>query len=82
MSTLRGITFETCSDKGPRAHGRVETRIRMLQEVLERYDVKGLKLHSRKWSNIEFSSFLSFRLQLKMFDYDTCMHIPTCNKCI
>ena len=54
----------------------------MLQEVLERYDVKGLKLHSRKWSNIEFSSFLSFRLQLKMFDYDTCMHIPTCNKSI
>ena len=49
VAKQRGITFKTCPAQGHNAHGRIEARIKMLQEALERSDVKGIKLHSLGW---------------------------------
>ena len=52
ISRERGITFLTCAAQGHNAHGRVERRIRMIQECLERSQMKGLKLHSLGWQTV------------------------------
>ena len=49
IAKQRGITFKTCSAQGHNQHGRVEARIKMLQDAFERSDVKGIKLHSLGW---------------------------------
>ena len=41
ISKQRGIKFETCSAQGHSEHGRIEARIKMIQEVFERSGVKG-----------------------------------------
>ena len=52
VSKLRGIRFETCASQGHNAHGRVEARIKMLQEAFIRSDMKGVKLHSLGWQSL------------------------------
>ena len=52
LAKQRGITFETCVAQGHSAHGRVEARIKMLQEALERSDMKGFRLHSLGWQTL------------------------------
>ena len=41
-----GIAFETCLPQGHWEHGRVERRIRMLQESLDRSGMKGTRCHA------------------------------------
>ena len=41
-----GIAFETCPPQGHWEHGRVERRIRMLQESLDRSGMKGTRCHA------------------------------------
>lgn len=52
VARQRGIRFETCSSQGHNAHGRVEARIKMLQEAFQRSDMKGIKLHSLGWQSL------------------------------
>ena len=46
LSVDYGITFETCLPQGHWEHGRVERRIRMLQESLDRSGMKGTRCHA------------------------------------
>ena len=48
----RGIYFETCLPQGHYQHGRVERRIRMLQESLERSDMKKSRCTATGWQTI------------------------------
>ena len=41
-----GINFQVCLPQGHWEHGRVERRIRMLQESLERSGLKGIRCHA------------------------------------
>ena len=52
VSKLRGIKFETCASQGHNAHGRVEARIRMLQEALQRSGLVEIKLYSLGWQSL------------------------------
>ena len=52
ISRERGVTFQTCVSQGHSAHGRVERRIRMIQECLDRSGLKATKLHSLGWQTI------------------------------
>ena len=49
ISRQRGIMFETCSAQGHNAHGRIEARIKMIQEVFNRSEMRNFKLHSLGW---------------------------------
>ena len=49
VSKQPGISFETCAAQGHNRHGRIEARIRMLQDTFDRSDIKGIKLHSLGW---------------------------------
>ena len=40
LSRERGIVFETCVPQGHSAHGRIERRICMLKESLDRSEMK------------------------------------------
>ena len=48
----RGIVFETCPPQGHSAHGRIERRIKMLQEAFERSDLKMFRLHGLGWQTL------------------------------
>ena len=48
----RGIVFETCPPQGHNAHGRIERRIRMLQEAFERSDMKMFRLSGLGWQTV------------------------------
>ena len=48
----RGIYFETCLPQGHYQHGRIERRIRMLQESLERSDMKSSRCTATGWQTI------------------------------
>ena len=48
----RGIVFETCSAQGHNAHGRIERKIKMVQEVFERSEFKRFKLHGLGWQTV------------------------------
>ena len=48
----RGIYFETCLPQGHYQHGRIERRIRMLQESLERSDMKNSRCTATGWQTI------------------------------
>ena len=48
----RGIIFQTCAPQGHNAHGRIERRIRMLQEAFERSEMKMFRLHSLGWQTV------------------------------
>ena len=52
LSRERGIVFQTCPPQGHNMHGRIERRIKMLQEALERSDMKMFKLHSLGWQTL------------------------------
>ena len=52
LARERGITFHTCPAQGHSAHGRVERRIKMIQECLERSQMKGMKLHTMGWQTV------------------------------
>ena len=41
--------FETCSAQWHNAHGRIEARIKMIQEVFNRSEMRNYKLHSLGW---------------------------------
>ena len=49
IAKQRGIQFETCAAQGHSRHGRIEARIKMLQEAFTRSDIKGIRLHSLGW---------------------------------
>ena len=49
ISKQRGIQFETCSAQGHSQHGRIEARIKMIQEAFTRSDLRSFKLHSLGW---------------------------------
>ena len=48
----RGIYFETCLPQGHYQHGRIERRIRMLQESLERSEMKNTRCTATGWQTI------------------------------
>ena len=48
----RGIYFETCLPQGHYQHGRIERRIRMLQESLERSEMKKSRCTATGWQTI------------------------------
>ena len=49
LSRERGIYFETCAAQNHSAHGRVERKIRMLQEALTRSSIKTERLTATGW---------------------------------
>ena len=48
----RGILFQTCPAQGHSAHGRVERRIKMVQEAFDRCDMKRFKLTGLGWQTV------------------------------
>ena len=48
----RGIWFETCAAQNHSAHGRIERRIRMVQDSLERSGMKSSKNTATGWQTI------------------------------
>ena len=48
----RGMVFQTCPPQGHSAHGRIERRIKMLQEAFERSDLKMFRLHGLGWQTL------------------------------
>ena len=48
----KGIAFKTCSAQGHSAHGRIERKIKMLQEAFERSEFKKFKLHGLGWQTV------------------------------
>ena len=52
LSTEKGIHFRTCSAQDHSAHGRIEARIKMIQQSLERSAIKKEKLHSLGWQTV------------------------------
>ena len=49
IAKQRGIEFQTCCPQGHNAHGRIEARIKMIQEAFSRSEMKSFKLHSMGW---------------------------------
>ena len=52
LSRERGIKFETCLPQGHYAHGRIERRIRMIQESIERSMIRNSKCTATGWQTI------------------------------
>ena len=52
LSRERGIHFRTCSSQDHSAHGRVEARIKMIQESLKRSSMHNERLHSLGWQTL------------------------------
>ena len=52
LSRERGIHFRTCSSQNHSAHGRVEARIKMIQESLKRSLMHNERLHSLGWQTL------------------------------
>ena len=52
LARERGILFQTCPAQAHNAHGRIEARIKMVQECFERSGLKGTKLHTLGWQTI------------------------------
>ena len=52
LSRERGITIQTCPAMGHNAHGRIERRIRMLQDAFDRSELKKFKLHGLGWQTL------------------------------
>ena len=52
ISKERGIRFETCSAQGHNAHGRIERKIKMLQEAFDRSELKKFKLNGLGWQTL------------------------------
>jgi hypothetical protein len=48
----REIMFETCLPQGHSAHGRIDRRIRMIQESLDRSDIKSIRCTATGWKTI------------------------------
>ena len=46
LNIEKGIEFETCLPQGHNTHGRIERRIRMLKESLEKSNMKGTRCHA------------------------------------
>ena len=52
LSRERGIVFQTCPPQGHNCHGRIERRIKMLQEAFERSELKMYKLSGLGWQTV------------------------------
>ena len=52
LSRERGIHFRTCSAQDHSAHGRIEARIKMIQQSLDRSSIKKEKLHALGWQTV------------------------------
>ena len=52
LSRERGIVFRTCSAQDHSAHGRIEAKIKMIQDSLARTPVKVERLHSLGWQTL------------------------------
>ena len=52
LSRQRGIIFETAPPQGHSAHGRIEKRIHMLQESLERSQIRSSRCTALGWQTI------------------------------
>ena len=48
----KGIAFETCSAQGHNAHGRIERKIKLVQEAFDRSELKKFKLHGLGWQTL------------------------------
>ena len=48
----KGIYFETCLPQGHSAHGRIEAKIKTLQETLERSGMRGSRCTATGWQTI------------------------------
>ena len=52
LSRERGILFRTCSAQDHSAHGRIEAKIKMIQDSLTRTHIKKERLHSLGWQTL------------------------------
>ena len=52
LAVEKGIRFQTCPAQGHNAHGRIERRIRMVQESFDRSGMKGFKLTGLGWQTV------------------------------
>ena len=52
LSRERGIIFETCVSQGHESHGKIEAKIKTIQESLERSGIKNRRLNSMGWQTI------------------------------
>ena len=52
LHTERGIKFEVCLPQGHYAHGRIERRIKMIQDSLERSNMKNSRCTATGWQTI------------------------------
>ena len=52
LARQRGIYFETCLAQDHSAHGRIEARIKMVQQSLERSNIKLAKMLTMGWQTL------------------------------
>ena len=52
LARQRGIYFETCLAQDHSAHGRIEARIKMVQQSLERSNIKMAKMRTMGWQTL------------------------------
>ena len=52
IAVEKGIKFVTCPPQGHSAHGRIERRIKMVQESFERSEMKKFKLTGLGWQTV------------------------------
>ena len=52
LHSERGLQFEVCLPQNHSAHGRIERRIRMIQQSLERSEIRNSRCTSTGWQTI------------------------------
>ena len=52
LSRERGITFVTCPSQGHEQHGKIEAKIKTIQQSMERSGIKNKRLHAMGWQTI------------------------------
>ena len=52
LARERGILFEPCLAQDHSAHGRIEARIKMVQQSLERSNIKLAKMRTMGWQTL------------------------------
>ena len=52
LSREKGMIFHTCPSQGHYSHGKIEAKIRTIQESLERSGIKNRRLHALGWQTV------------------------------
>ena len=52
LSREKGMIFHTCPSQGHSSHGKIEAKIKTIQESLERSGIKNRRLHALGWQTI------------------------------